>query len=198
MKVLGITGGIGSGKSHLSHILTSQYGIPVYDCDTEAKRLNEESDAIRQALIRLIGPQVYDAGGKLRKDILSRYLFQGEEHQRQVNAIIHPVVRQDFRQWCQRQDHPIVALESAILLESGFSDMADAILTVTAPVSLRIQRATHRDGSTAEQVERRIRLQLSDEQRIARSHYVIQNDGRPLLPQIEEMTERLMNRIKTT
>lgn len=192
MKTLGITGGIGSGKSYVSHILSSQYGIPVYDCDTEAKRLNEESGSIRQALQQLVGPDVYDAQGHLRKANLAQYLFQGPEYQQAVNAIIHPVVRQDFHQWSQRQDSPIVAFESAILLESGFSDLADAILTVTAPIELRIQRAVRRDGTTAELVERRIRLQTTDELRIARSHFVIHNDGRPLEPQIEELLSQLL------
>ena len=192
MKILGITGGIGSGKSYVSHILSSQYGIPVYDCDTEAKRLNEESGTIRQALLQLVGPDVYDAQGHLRKAILAQFLFQGPDHQQAVNAIIHPVVRQDFCQWSQRQGSPIVALESAILLESGFSHLADAILTVTAPIELRIQRAIRRDATTAEQVERRICLQTTDEQRIAHSHFVIHNDGRPLEPQITELLGQLL------
>lgn len=192
MKTLGITGGIGSGKSYVSHILTSQYGIPVYDCDTEAKRLNEESPIIRQALRQLVGEDVYDSQGHLHRATLAGYLFQDTEHQQAVNAIIHPVVRQDFHQWCQRQDSPLVALESAILHESGFSDLADTILTVTAPPELRIQRAIQRDGTTAEQVERRIRLQMPDEERIAKSHYVIHNDGQPLQPQIEELLSQIL------
>lgn len=186
-RILGITGGIGSGKSYLSQLLTQQYGIPVYDCDREAKRLNNESEVIRQGLVTLLGTTLYDQQGHLRKDLLATYLFQSPQHQQQVNSIIHPVVRQDFLDWVAQHNCPIVGIESAILLESGFCDMADEIITVTAPVELRIQRAMQRDASTRQQVEQRIRLQLSDEQRIAQSHHVIQNDGRDLTPQIEHL-----------
>lgn len=186
-RIIAITGGIGSGKSYVCHLLSETYGIPVYDCDTEAKRLNEASPVIREALIHLLGPEVYDNEGHLEKPVLARYLFQSEEHQQEVNAIIHPVVRQDFLAWAERQTSPIVALESAILLESGFSDLADEIITVTAPRSLRIQRAMQRDGSTAQQVEQRIRLQLTDEERTAQSQHVIINDGRELKTQIEKI-----------
>lgn len=186
-RILGITGGIGSGKSYFSRLLTHRYGIPVYDCDSEAKRLNEQSQEIRQGLTSLLGPGLYDEEGHLRKPVLAAYLFQSPEHQLEVNAIIHPIVRQDFLDWTAHQDSPIVGIESAILLESGFSDMADDIITVTAPTELRIQRAMQRDGSTRQQVEQRLRLQLSDEQRILQSHHVIQNDGTPLEPQIEKI-----------
>lgn len=190
MKVLGITGGIGSGKSYISHILTLEYGIPVYNCDTEAKRLNEESPLIREALTQLVGPEVYDNEGRLQKAILAHYLFESEEHQRKVNAIIHPVVRQDFQEWVQRQNADIVALESAILIESGFSHLVNEIITVTAPMPLRIERATRRDGSKAAQVEERISLQMTDEERIAHSHHVIINDGRELPIQIEQIIQK--------
>ncbi len=187
MKVVGITGGMGSGKSYLSHILTTQYGIPVYDCDSQAKRLNEESAEIRRGLTQLVGEDVYDAEGHLQKAVLAAYLFQSEEHQRQVNGIIHPIVRRDFQSWCQSQASHIVGIESAILLESGFADMADILIHVTAPLALRIERAIRRDGSSAEQVEQRIRLQLDDDLRAAQCHCQIINDGRDLTPQIEEM-----------
>lgn len=185
--ILGITGGIGSGKSYLSHLLTEEYGIPVYDCDTEAKRLNEESPIIRHALTGLIGSEVYDEEGHLQKPVLAGYLFQSEEHQKEINGIIHPVVRQDFEEWCGRQKSALVAMESAILFESGFHNLVDEIITVTAPHALRVERAMKRDGSTQAQVEQRIRLQLSDEERIRHSHHVVINDGRDLAPQIEKI-----------
>lgn len=184
MRIIGITGGIGSGKSYVSRILTQQFGIPVYDCDTEAKRLNNQSPQIRQALTTLLGTEVYGPDGMLRKDILAAYLFQAAENQQRINAIIHPVVRQDFQAWCQRQQCPTMALESAILFESGFDNLADVILNVTAPLPLRIQRTVERDHTTAQQVENRIRLQLSDEVRCQRSHHIIHNDGRDLIPQL--------------
>lgn len=187
--ILGITGGIGSGKSYLCHLLTEEYGIPVYDCDTEAKRLNEESPTIRHALTELIGNEVYDEEGHLQRPVLAGYLFQSEKHQQEINAIIHPVVRQDFEEWCSMQKSTLVAMESAILFESGFHNLVDEIITVMAPHALRVERAMKRDGSTQEQVEQRIRLQLSDEERIRHSHHVIINDGRDLSPQIEAICD---------
>lgn len=191
MKVLGLTGGIGSGKSYVGRILTERFDIPVYDCDTQAKRLNETSPIIREALIQLVGNGVYDDKGHLQKAILAQYLFQGKEQQRKVNAIIHPVVRQDFTVWKEQQTTPIVALESAILVESGFTDLADEVLLVTAPLPLRIQRAMDRDSATKEQVESRIRLQLSDEERQAHCQHTIINDGRDLPSQIQDILHGL-------
>lgn len=193
MKILGITGGMGSGKSYVSRLLTTQYGIPVYDCDTQAKRLNEESPEIRNALVALVGTNVYDDKGHLVKPILANYLFQSQENQARVNAIIHPVVRKDFMAWCKRQQAEIVGIESAILFESGFWDMASAIASVSAPIPLRIQRAVQRDHSTPQQAEQRIRLQMSDQEREARSQFVIQNDGTPLHKQIQEMVGIMHN-----
>lgn len=188
METLGITGGIGSGKSYVCHLLAQHYGIPVYDCDTEAKRLNEESPAIRKALIKLMGPEVFDASGHLNKPLLASYLFASEEHQATINAIIHPIVRQDFETWRLRQgDTPVVALESAILLESGFSQLADKIICVTAPLEVRIQRTMQRDASTRQQVESRIARQISEEERIKASHHVIHNDGRDLMAQLQQI-----------
>ncbi len=191
MKIIGITGGIGSGKSYVSHLLSQHYGIPVYDCDTEAKRLNEESAVIRESLIGLVGPEVYTEDGHLCKPILAHYLFESEAHQHEINAIIHPVVRQDFLEWIGRQQSPIVAMESAILIESGFSQLVDTVVTVTAPLTLRIERTMQRDHTSRPQVEERIRLQLSDEERISASHYVIHNDGQALAPQIEQLIAQL-------
>ncbi len=125
--VIGITGGIGSGKSYVAHLLASRFGVPVYDCDREAKRLNVDSTRIREALTLLVGPTVYAADGSLCRKVLADYLFSSADNARKVNAIVHPVVADDFLQWAK--DKRLVAIESAILFESGFDRLCHLTAT---------------------------------------------------------------------
>ena len=175
MTCIGITGGIGSGKSYVAQLLRDEFNIPIYDCDTEAKRLNNEDPAIRKALIALVGPQVYDNSDTLVKAVLADYLFQNEENATRINAIIHPAVRRDFRQWQTKQTAEIVGLESAILFESGFNQLVDKVLYVDAPLPLRIQRAMQRDGAEETQIEQRISRQHTEEYK-TQADYIIQNE----------------------
>lgn len=181
MIILGITGGIGSGKSYISSLLREQMNVPVYDCDAEAKRLICEDEKIRQELISLVGVNVYK-DGELQKNVLSGYLFANQQHAQKVNAIVHPVVKDDFSKWVKQQDAEIVAIESAILYESGFDKVVDQVLFVNAPIELRIQRAMQRDGSTHRQVEARIKMQQSEAQ-LEKADYVIDNttEGKTIL-----------------
>ena len=181
MIILGITGGIGSGKSYISSLLREQMNVPVYDCDAEAKRLIHEDGKIRQELICLVGVNVYK-DGELQKNVLASYLFANQQHAQKVNAIVHPVVKDDFCKWVKQQDAEIVAIESAILYESGFDKVVDQVLFVNAPMELRIQRAMQRDGSTHRQVEARIKMQQSEAQQ-EKADYVIDNttEGKTIL-----------------
>ncbi len=181
MIILGITGGIGSGKSYISSLLREQMNVPVYDCDAEAKRLICEDEKIRQELISLVGVNVYK-DGELQKNVLASYLFANQQHAQKVNAIVHPVVKDDFCKWVKQQDAEIVAIESAILYESGFDKVVDQVLFVNAPMELRIQRAMQRDGSTHRQVEARIKMQQSEAQQ-EKADYVIDNttEGKTIL-----------------
>lgn len=174
MVKLGITGGIGSGKSYISSLLREELGVPVYDCDAEAKRLIGEDEAIRQKLIALAGPDIYNKEGTLRKRILADYLFASQQHVQLVNAIVHPAVMDDFRKWAGRQKTGVVAMESAILYESGFDTSVDTVLFVSAPAELRIRRAMQRDGSTRQQIEARIAMQQTESQ-MRKARYVIDN-----------------------
>ena len=171
MIILGITGGIGSGKSYISSLLREQMDVPVYDCDAEAKRLIDEE--IRRKLISLVGEHVYK-DGVLQKNALASYLFANQQHAQKVNAIVHPVVRDDFCKWVKQQVAEIVAMESAILYESGFDKVVDKVLFVNAPKELRIQRALLRDNSTRQQVEARIKIQDSEAQQ-EKADYIIDN-----------------------
>lgn len=193
---IGITGGIGSGKSYVARLFAQQFGIPVYDCDSEARRLMVTSDLIRSQLTGLIGADAYLPDGQLNKARVAAYLFASDDHQQRVNAIVHPVVKADFCQWAQQQQTDVVAMESAILIEAGFRDVVDYLVVVDAPLELRIQRAMRRDAATREQVEQRIARQCSDEQRLQAADYVIINDGRPVLPQIENMKHKILIQLK--
>jgi dephospho-CoA kinase len=156
---IAITGGIGSGKSYIAQQMTELLGIPVYDSDANAKRLNEESPIIRQGLIEIVGDEVYDSKGKLNKALLASYLFANAENAARINALIHPIVKQDFLQWAESQNSQIVAIETAILKESGIDQIVDKVIRVDAPIELRIERAIKRDGATKEQILRRIAQQ---------------------------------------
>ena len=189
MKTIGITGGIGSGKSYISQLLWQEFGIPVYDCDKEAKRLTATNEEIRQKLIALVGPQVFD-GANLNKQLLADYLFADVEHASQVNAIIHPIVLQDFKRWAeQQQDKPIVAIESAILYESGFSEMATQVLFVDAPYDVRLRRAMLRDAATEAQIRARMKMQSPELHRL-QADFIIDNnqsDNNQLLNQLKQV-----------
>lgn len=184
---IGLTGGIGAGKSYVSQLLTAQCGIPVYDCDREAKHLMVTSPVIRQQLTALLGTEAYLPDGQLNKRLIADYLFANEEHQRAVNAIVHPAVKADFRQWATEQEQagaPAVGIESAILVEAGFTDLADKVIVVEAPLALRLQRVMKRDGATEEEVRARMARQISDEERRQAADFIIVNDGSDLCEQL--------------
>ncbi len=181
---VGITGGIGSGKSVVSRLLELM-GIPVYISDVESKRLTSCDPVIRRELCALLGDDVF-LNGELNKPFLASYLFSDPAHAVRVNGIIHPRVKEDFREWVMRRNHaPVVAMESAILIESGFAGEVDVVVMVYAPLEVRVQRAMQRDRTTREQVLQRIHSQMSDEEKRAQAGYVIVNDGEtPLIPQV--------------
>lgn len=185
---IGITGGIGCGKSYVARLLTSQFGIPVYDSDQEARRMMQESEEIRQKLVALLGDEAYDASGALCKPVVARYLFASEDHAATINAIVHPAVKADFVRWAVAQEGD-VALESAILVEAGFHDVVDCLLLVTAPEELRLRRAMQRDGVGEEQVRQRMARQTAEDVRLRAADYVLINDGRDVVPQLKEFIE---------
>lgn len=190
---IGLTGGIGSGKSVVAALLELS-GIPVYIADTESKRLTASSPVIREKLIALFGKELYTPDG-LDKKRLASHIFGTPELLEQVNAIIHPEVNRHFLAWAERQKTPICAIESAILFESGFNRIVDTTLMVYAPMEIRIGRALERDAVSREEVIRRIESQLPDEVKKEKSDYVIFNDGeQALLPQISTFLSGLRTR----
>lgn len=190
---IGITGGIGSGKTYVSHLLQN-LGIPVYDSDSRAKQLTVTDSAIRKGLIALLGRQVYQ-DDKLNKELLASYLFATRENADRVNAVIHPAVFRDFDCWCEQIGAEFVGLESAILFESGFDKHTDYICVVSAPLEQRIRRTMERDECDRVSVEARILAQMGEWEREERADCVIVNDGIcPLLPQLERMLQELKAR----
>ena len=180
---IGITGGIGSGKSVVAALLELS-GIPVYIADTESKLLTATSPVIREKLVALFGEELYTADS-LNKRQLASHIFGNPERLGQVNAIIHPEVNRHFLAWVERLNTPVCAIESAILFESGFNRIVDTTLMVYAPMEIRIGRILERDSVSREEIIRRIESQLPDEVKKEKSDYVIFNDGeQALLPQI--------------
>jgi dephospho-CoA kinase len=173
---IGITGGIGSGKSVVSEIFTL-LGIPVYISDKESKELTDSSPAIRSALDELTGEKLYQSG-KLDRKKLASIIFNDEEKLRKVNQIIHPAVAEHFINWSKKQQGDVCGIESAILFESGFDRLTDITVMVYAPEHIRIKRASLRDGATTEKIKRRISNQAPDEHKAKRSQYVIINDDK--------------------
>ena len=170
---IGITGGIGSGKSYVCKLL-AQRGIDVYDCDAAAKRLIRNSPRLRQQLKALIG--------SLDKADISRFLLASEDNQQAVNAIVHPAVFQDF------EESNMQWMESAIFFESGADKLVDRVVVVTAPEEVRIQRIMQRDGITREKALQWIARQWPQEQVKARADFEIVNDGQANLDnQIEKI-----------
>lgn len=192
---LGVTGGIGSGKSLVCRLLEVM-GIPVYISDVETKHLMATDSFIRKELIALLGEDVY-ADGILNKPLLASYLFSTPEHIKQINGIIHPHVKDHFRQWVHsRTAFQLVGIESAILIEAGFIGEVDVVVMVYAPEEIRIERAVKRDASSRELIEKRIRSQMSDEKKRDRADFVIVNDGEtPLIPQVLALITSLSQNI---
>lgn len=181
---IGITGGIGSGKSVVSRLLEIM-GVPVYLSDVEAKRITHEDEVIRRQLCALVGEDVFRKE-ELNRPVLAAYMFGHPEHVKEVNDIIHPRVKDDFRRWAARHEaDEVIGMESAILIESGFKEEVDFLVMVYAPLEIRMERVLKRDCSTRELVMKRIEAQMSDEAKRNQVDYIIVNDDEtPLIPQV--------------
>ena len=190
MKKIGITGGIGSGKSFIARII-ERMGYPVYYSDVRSKELTNIHPVIRQGLIDLVGENVY-FGGELDKKVLASAIFSNDEIRMKVNQLIHPIVRQDFEDWAKAQTSDLIFNEAAILFETGAYRNFDATILIYAPQELRLKRVLKRDIITKEEVIARMNNQMNDEEKLKMTPYSILNDGEiPVLKQLEEVIERL-------
>ena len=190
MYKVGLTGGIGSGKSKVAEILRGM-GIAVYDSDTRAKGLMANDTALREALIDAFGTECYTSEG-LNRAWLAERVFSDAEELKRLNAIVHPAVMRDFEAWAEEQQGDYVVLESAILFEARLESHVDVVVAVMAPRELRLERAMRRDGATREQIEARMENQITDEERTERSKYAIVNIA---LDDLEEDVEQLHRRL---
>ena len=171
---IGVTGGIGSGKSHVCRLIERR-GFPVFYCDAEARRLMVTDASLREDLVRLVGPGLYAPDGSLVKSAMRAYLCQGPQAAARVDALVHPCVARAFREWAQARQAPKLFMECALLFESGFDRLVDVTWLVSAPLELRLRRVAERDGVTPAQVRRWMALQMDDADRLARADYVIPN-----------------------
>lgn len=184
MAIIGVTGGIGSGKSVVCHFLRI-LGYSVYDSDERAKVLMDSSTSIKSALVAKFGADVC-IDGVLDRRKLAGIVFADAMALSRLNAIVHPAVKADFKDWCERRrEERVVFIESAILIEAGFSDVVDTVWLVTAPVEIRAERIMSRNGCSRQEAILRIRSQKSDAEKEKFASRIIHNsDKKPLIPQI--------------
>lgn len=183
MLQIGLTGGIGAGKSYVSKIL-ERMGYPVFYSDAVAKQLYATHSVLKKQLVELVGADLY-INGIFQADVLSKQLFSSPDLKKRVTALVHPLVRAEYESWVLQQKKTLLFNEAAILFETGNYKRFDANLLVVAPKEQRIERIIKRDASTREHILERMSNQWSDDQKRPLANFVIENDGRPLLLQIE-------------
>ncbi|MGE4586655.1 MAG: dephospho-CoA kinase [Mangrovibacterium sp.] len=187
---VGITGGIGSGKTTVCRFFRT-LDIPVFSADEEAKIIMNNSPLVRSRLIRLFGTDIYGSDQKLNRSRLAGLIFGDPELLRQVNELIHPAVRESFIRWTEQQSSPYVVYEAAILFESGFYRLMDYIILVTAPEEERIRRLRDYRGLSREDITRRISQQWRDEQKAVLASCILRNDNKEMLiPKLLELDNK--------
>ena len=187
-----ITGGIGSGKSVVSRMLTVM-GYPVYDCDSQAITLIDHDLQLRADIVALLGSEAYDAQGHYNRHWVATRVFGNRTMLEQINALVHPAVIRDINRWTQGLDCSMCFVETALMRQSGLNLMADAIWRVTAPDDVRILRVVRRSGLTASQVAQRIEAQRSKEAPFDGETVLVNDNSRTLLTQVLEALAKLNN-----
>jgi dephospho-CoA kinase len=188
---VGITGGIGSGKSTVCKVF-SAIGIPVFEADQEAKQLMNADPELRRQLIALFGAAVYLPDQTIDRKYLAGIVFNDPSLLAQLNEIVHPAVRKAFSDWCEKQNSPYVLHEAAILFESGFYKLMDKTIAVVTRENERMERVMKRDHATAEQVKQRMDNQMRDAERIRLADFVISNNNDELItPQIVDIDKKI-------
>ena len=187
MKVIGITGGIGSGKTTTCQIF-EHLGVPVYYADVRTKELMAFGGPLKTKIVQAFGEQAY-SGGRLDRAYLAKEVFNSKEQLSVLNGLVHPAVADDFDDWLEEHKNADYVLkEAAILFESGAYQAVDFTVLVIAPEDVRIQRVVNRDGSTTEQVLQRIKNQWTQERKAKLADHIVNNDGFELLiPQVLEL-----------
>lgn len=192
MLKVGLTGGIGSGKSTAAQIF-EVLGIPVYYADDAAKNLMNTDQELRAALQEKFGEEVYK-NGELDRQYLASVVFNNSEKLEQLNALVHPATIRDAERWINDQQSAYVIKEAALLFESGSAEGLDYVIGVSAPQELRVKRAMERDGADREEVMKRINNQMDEETKLKRCDFILINDETQLLmPQVLELHQKLLS-----
>jgi dephospho-CoA kinase len=194
---LGVTGGIGSGKSTVCRVF-AVFGIPVFSADIEARRIMESDQKLKDQLNQLAGKDLYSTGSLDRPE-LAKLIFNNKALLSKVNSMVHPVVFKNYLDWAAAKTTPYSVMEAAILFESGASDLVDVTLAVIAPVSERIERIVRGNKLTSEQVMERIRNQIDDESRINLSDFIIYNsENDMIIPAVLDIHQKLLNKYNSS
>ena len=190
MKKLGLTGGIGVGKTYVSKVF-QQMGIPVFNADVEAKNCMAEDKGLMQNVKTSFGENIYD-NGVLQKEELAEIVFNNSEKLEELNTLVHPVVKQKFEDWCTEQTAELVIKEAAILFESNAHLGLDAVICVSATEKVRIERVQKRDGSSVAEIKSRMEKQMPQSKKEELADFVIVNDGEQLLlPQLIKVLKEM-------
>ena len=192
MLIVGLTGNLGSGKSLIAKIF-SILKVPVYNADDVSKSFLTEK-IVQEKIFRAFGQLVFSSTNEIDRRALGKIVFSDSRELMKLNAILHPLVREDFMTWCNSiKDKPYIIQEAAIIFESGLKDEYDKIIDVSCPEEIAIERAMHRDKADREEVLKRMHFQWKDEKKAALSDYVILNDGSELvIPQVLRIHEQLL------
>ncbi len=192
MTLVGLTGGIGSGKSYIASIF-EHLDVPVYYADDRSKKIMTDNSEVVERVKGLLGQDAYFENGRLNKQYIAQKIFSDFELKKKLEAIVHPAVKKDFSDWVdQNKDEKLLIKESALLIESGSYKEMDFVVVVSAPVDLRIKRVMVRDKKSKEEVIALINSQLSDDERIKFANFVIDNSGDVLiLSQIVELLKKI-------
>ena len=190
---IGLTGGIGSGKTTVAQIF-EVLGIPVYYADSEAKRLMNTDPELKEKITGVFGADVY-RGGELNRAYLSKLVFGDPEKLAQLNALVHPATIRDTNSWMNKQTKAYAIKEAALIFESGLEKYFDYVIGVSAPQSLRLERVRQRDNSSTEEVLQRIENQMDEKEKISRCEFIVVNDGiQAVLPQVIAIHEVLITK----
>lgn len=198
---IGLTGGIGSGKTTVAGIF-KLVGVPVYDADQRAKELMDQDMGLKNKVKSLFGQQAYLNDSGLNRSFIAEKVFGNDALLDKLNSIVHPAVRDDFRHWSDLKsagltEAPYLLYEAALIVETGFQQQLDGLITVFAPQEERIKRVMQRDGSTREEVTTRISHQTSDQEKMKVTDFLVINDGKHLLvPQVMEMDLQIKSRTR--
>jgi len=197
MLKVGITGGIGSGKSTVCNILKN-LGVPIFTSDVAARELLNNDEGLKAQIKRNFDADMYTSTGELDRERLAKCVFNNAEELEKLNNIVHPKVGHEFEIWSKKHERkPYVVKEAAILFETGSYHDLDKVVTVFCPKPTRMKRIIKRDNTTKQQVEKRMLFQYTDEERNSLADFIIINDGKEdLLPQVMELHEILLNENK--